>query len=94
MAEVSLIDIAVGLAKLEGSVTAYRESVLEYKADNAAIRAEINQKHQENRKSIHEIRNDLQEIRDEQSELRMKIKQVLIYAGAGGMIAGTYGKSC
>lgn len=88
MPETSLTDIAVGLARLEGSVTAYRDSVQEYKQDNISIRADVDSKHKENRKSIHELRNDVQDLADRQLGQEMKIKQLLFYAALGGVAAG------
>jgi ribosomal protein L29 len=90
--QVSLISIAMGLASLTSSVDALKDRIIEYRADTAAVRLEMAEKHKENVNSISELKNDVQEIKDEQGELRMKIKQILLYAAAGGVIAGFLGK--
>ena len=90
--QVSLISIAMGLASLTASVDALKDRILEYRADTAALRVEMTEKHKENLVSISAIKTDMQDLKEEQGELRMKIKQILLYAAAGGVIAGFLGK--
>jgi len=90
--QVSLVSIAMGLASLTASVDALKDRIIEYRADAAAIRVEMTEKHKENQVSISAIKTEMQELRNEQGELRMKIKQILLYAAAGGVIAGFLGK--
>lgn len=84
---VTLADLDKGQAVIKNQIDNLEKNSAK---ENREIREDLEEKHVENRASIHKLRTDLQKVCDEVWKLKIKIAGYAAIGGAVASVAGHY----